>query len=401
MWRSRVGPRRALLLVPTCSSLAHSRLQRRGAEGNEVHLSRRRFPVGLRVLAVAVLAGGCLLLYLRVSPSGVSSLRAIHHTEGELDNSSSLGGYNVLIADRGNNRVLEVTPDKQVIWAYKFALPRKGLGADDAFFADNGRTIIMTLEYYHVIQQIDYQSRRVIWSYGVPGHAGAARGYLNRPDDAYKLPNGDVSVADIKNCRVLEIAPDKSIVRQYGVRGHCGSAMGLLDKPNGDTPLSNGHTLISIIADRRVIELDQSWRPVFTMRLPVHYPSDPQVTKAGNILISDYSVPGKIVEVSRAGEIVWEYGCPSGPGELKKPSLAMELPNGNILSSDDLNHRVIVIEKPSRQIVWQYGVTGRSGEGPDQLRKPDGVDIIMRSPARLAGWNPRAAPGNLASAASP
>src|ERR1700690_746830 len=34
------------------------------------------------------------------------------------DDTSALGGYNVLIADRGNNRLIEVTPDKQIVWEY-------------------------------------------------------------------------------------------------------------------------------------------------------------------------------------------------------------------------------------------------------------------------------------------
>lgn len=290
---------------------------------------------------------------------------------------TALGGYNVLIADRGNNRLLEVTPNKQIIWQYQFNLPQKGLGADDSFFTDNGKSIIVNLEEYHVIQIIDYATKTVTWSYGVAGHPGSAAGYLNTPDDAYKLPNGDITVADIKNCRILEIAPDKSIVRQYGQTGKCGGGSGLLDKPNGDTPLSNGDTLISNIVGKNLVELDSTWKPVFTMPLPVKYPSDPQLTKAGNILISDYSNPGQIVEVSKQGNTVWQFSGQDGDVKLNQPSLAIELPNGNILVNDDLNHRVIVIDKQSKKIVWQYGVTDKPGSADGQLNTPDGLDIIM------------------------
>ncbi len=330
------------------------------------------------IFVACLLTGGSLALLLRATQSDGLPIAFPHHESTSQADSTPLGGYDVLIADRGNNRVIEVTPEKQIVWTYEFALPRRGFGADDAFFADNGRTVIVTLEYFHVIQQIDYRSRRVVWSYGVPGQPGSAPGYLDRPDDAYKLPNGDVTVADIRNCRVLEIAPDKSIVHQYGVTRHCGKTKGLLGKPNGDTPLPNGHTLISNITDRTLVELDRDWQPVFSMRLPVRYPSDPQATRAGNILVSDYSTPGRIVEVSRSGQVVWDYAFPSGPEELRRPSLAIELPGGDILCNDDLNHRVIVIDKHSRQIVWQYGVTGEPGATPGHLNIPDGVDIIKR-----------------------
>lgn len=291
---------------------------------------------------------------------------------------SALGGYNVLIADRGNNRLIEVTPDKKIIWEYDFNLPKPGLGADDSFFTDNGKSVIVNLEEYHILQIIDYATKSVIWSYGVPGTPGHTDGMLNTPDDAYKLPNGDVTVADIKNCRVIEISSDKKIVRQYGQTQVCKNAPDFLNKPNGDTPLPNGHTFISNITGRTLVELDSNWQQVFTMPLPVKYPSDPQLTKAGNILISDYSKPGQIVEVDKQGNIIWQFDGQNGDVKLDHPSLAIELPNGNILANDDLNNRVIVINKQTKQIVWQYGVTGKPGSGQGQLSIPDGMDIIMR-----------------------
>ena len=44
------------------------------------------------------------------------------------------------------------------------------------------------------------------------GIAGSAPGYLDNPDDAYLLKNGDVTVADPKNCRVLVISPQKRVL---------------------------------------------------------------------------------------------------------------------------------------------------------------------------------------------
>ncbi len=288
---------------------------------------------------------------------------------------SALGGYDVLIADRGNNRIVEVTPDKKIVWEYHFDLPHRGLGADDAFFIDGGKAIIVNLEEYHQIEIIDYKTKQVTWSYGHPGQPGSDDGYLNTPDDAYMLANGNIIVADIKNCRVIEIAPDKHIVHQYGVTGVCDNAPGYLNKPNGDTPLTNGHTYISNIVSASLVELDDKWQPVFNMSLPVAYPSDPQPTQAGNILVADYSNPGQLVEVDKQGNVVWQFSGEIGDKHLKQPSLAIELPNGNILCNDDLNHRVIVIDKKTKKIIWQYGITGKPGNGNDQLSIPDGVDI--------------------------
>jgi hypothetical protein len=287
----------------------------------------------------------------------------------------ALGGYNVLIADRGNNRLLLVSPAKTILWTYDFTGLAANAGADDAFFIEGGKRIIASLEHSQVIQIIDVATKQVVWEYGELGKRGSAPGYLNFPDDAYMLPNGDVMVADIRNCRILEIAPDKHIVRQAGVTRRCGSHAPYLYAPNGDTPLPNGHVLITTIDDHSLVELDENWKEIFRMVLTLHYPSDPQMTKTGNFLISDYSRPGAIVELDRKGQVVWSYGA--GEADLlDRPSLAVELPNGNIIANDDLNHRIVVIDKATKRILWQYGVTGVRGTRPGYLHIPDGLDII-------------------------
>ena len=312
------------------------------------------------------------------TPPPAPMLATMQEVDSQPKDTSALGGYDVLIADRGNNRIIEVTPDKKIVWEYTFTGLPPGFGADDSFFTDGGKTVIVNLERYHLIEQIDYQTKKIIWQYGTAGVHGSKPGYLYNPDDAYKLPNGDVVVADIKNCRVLEISPDKQIVHQYGQAGHCSSKAGSLDLPNGDTPLPNGHILISTIVTHSLIELDDQWKPVFTMPFPLKYPSDPQLTQAGNILIAEYEHPGKILEISKQGQVVWEFDG-EGTTTLNKPSLAIELPNGNILANDDFNHRVIVIDKQTKKIIWQYGVTGMPGDGGIQLNIPDGLDIIKHN----------------------
>jgi hypothetical protein len=307
---------------------------------------------------------------LRPSPDSSSSALASLPSDG-----TALGGYNVLIADRGNDRVLLVDSDKKILWQYDISGIPPRLGADDAFFADGGKSVIVNLEHEHVVQIIEIESKRVTWQYGELGKAGSAAGRLNYPDDAYQLSNGDVTVADIRNCRIIEITPDKRILRQAGETGRCGARPPLLASPNGDTPLPNGHVLISTIGDHGLTELDEQWRPAFKMTLPLRYPSDPQLMKDGNFLVADYVRPGRIIEISHDGKIVWEYAA-TGEGGLNRPSLAIELPNGNILANDDLNHRVIVIDKATKKILWQYGVTRVFGASPGYLSIPDGVDII-------------------------
>lgn len=100
----------------------------------------------------------------------------------------------LLIADRANNRLLEVNAAKQIVWTF----PRPGdlrpgqtfLGPDDAFFTPGGRTIITNQEEAQTLGLIDYRGHRLIWRYGHLGVRGSAPGYLNTPDGVDFHPAG-------------------------------------------------------------------------------------------------------------------------------------------------------------------------------------------------------------------
>src|SRR5439155_3429537 len=189
--------------------------------------------------------------------------------------------------------------------------------ADDAFLAQDGKTIVANDEAHQVIDRIDIVSRRVVWQYGHYDRSGSAPGYLHTPDDAYPLANGDIVVADIRNCRVIEISPSKRIVRHWGRSGSCGHHPPVtFDNPNGDTPLPDGGLLVTEIGGSRVVRLSPRGHVVFDIHVPVRYPSDAQLDAMGNVLVVDYGNPGAILKISPRGHVLWRYGPPSGPGRL-------------------------------------------------------------------------------------
>ncbi|MEW5721202.1 MAG: hypothetical protein AB1817_21430, partial [Chloroflexota bacterium] len=218
----------------------------------------------------------------------------------------------LLIADTANNRVIEVNAVKKTVWEFpapasanpdlKFAAP------GDAFFAPGFKSVIVSSEPYHQIAEIDYATRKIVWTFGEWGVAGADSAHLNTPDSALRLPEGRTVVADIRNCRVAIISPAKKIVAQIGKTGQCKNETGLLNKPNGVARLPNGNLLVTEATNRRVSEVDLQGKIVRAITLPViAYPSDAQPTRAGNILVAAYEKPGRILEVDWSGQIVWEY----------------------------------------------------------------------------------------------
>jgi len=284
----------------------------------------------------------------------------------------------VLIADRGNGRILAVSNAGQILWQFprtKADLPKgQAFSADDAFISPDGKTIVANDEFHEVIDRIDIATHRIVWQYGRYNVPGLAPGELHTPDDAYPLENGDIVVADIENCRILEIAPDKAVVRQWGTTGApCHHVAGIqFARPNGDTPLPDGGLLVTEITGSRVVRLAADGSVVFDIKVPVAYPSDAQLDANGNVVVADFSRAGQVVAVDPSGTLLWRYAPTTGDGRLDHPSLATPLPNGLVSINDDFRDRIIVIDPIAGTIVWRYGVNNTHGTAPNYLNTPDG-----------------------------
>jgi DNA-binding beta-propeller fold protein YncE len=287
--------------------------------------------------------------------------------------------YPIVIADRRNNRLIEVAPDKAIVW--EFASPNLAVyrGNDDVFFSPDGSKLVVNEEDNYDMHMIDYDSRSLVWTFGVPDVKGTAKGLFDFPDDAHLLADGKVVAADIRNCRVVFIDPEKqAVIGQWGEPGQCRhDPPNRLDLPNGSTPMDNGDILVTEIRGAWISRITRDGKLVWTAQAPkVRYPSDAFPTRDGQVIVADYSKPGRIVIFDpESGRATWEYAGKTGEAILDHPSLAIELPNGNVVANDDRRHRVVVIDRASRRIVWQYGVTDRAGHAPGYLNEPDGLDV--------------------------
>ena len=303
-------------------------------------------------------------------------------TAGAAGAGSPYFGAKLLVADRGNNRLLLFDDTMKIVWTYPSATsPADPLGfyfPDDAFFVKHGTAIISNQEENETIVQIAYPSGKIVWSYGHPKQPGTAPGYLHEPDDAYLLKDGQISVADAVNCRVLVINADGTVAHQIGTNGVCKhNPPASMGSPNGDTPLANGNLLVSEINGSWISEYTPSGQLVWTVHVPVSYPSDPQQLGPDLYLLADYAKPGGVIEFTREGQITWRYQVASGPGELNHPSLAEELPSGVIMINDDYANRMVALDPVTSALVWQYGVTNTAGTATGMLNTPDGFDILM------------------------
>ncbi|HEX6490004.1 MAG TPA: hypothetical protein VF002_01370, partial [Gaiellaceae bacterium] len=302
-----------------------SRLKRRVRQ-RAIKRRRRFLALGLALL-LAIIVGAIVSLTAPGSKHAAKTRRSTRPARPR--GPAPLLPGDLLIADRGNNRILLVNEQKHVLWRY----PRPGQPLampfrfdDDAFFADGFTKIISNQEDQHTIQVFSFPQGRLLWSYGHVNVRGSAPGYLNTPDDAYLLPNGLRTVADAYNCRILYLSAAGRIVRQYGATGACTHAPPRAFGPvNGGTPLRDGGILVSEIPGSWIDNIGPQGRLRFAVQAPIAYPSDPQPVGKNRILVADYTRPGQIIVMTTKGQVVWRYGPRFGPGELDHPSLALRI----------------------------------------------------------------------------
>lgn len=319
---------------------------------------------------------------LAASPASIPAYNAAAGRAG-------LPGY-LLIADRGNNRVLVVDPQGQVVWRYPtaadLAAGRRLRFNDDTFVAPGGQSLIANEEDNGAIVSIGIADHSLRVLFGQPGVKGGGPSHLNYPDDAYALADGSFTVADAYNCRILFVRSAR-IVRQYGHSGVCRhDPPGYFGAVNGDTPTPDGGVLVSEIPGHWVDSIAADGTLRYAIKAPASYPSDPQPLPHDEVLLADYASPGQVLVMDRSGHVLWRYGPASGPGRLDHPSLALELPNGDIAVNDDYRHRVVIIDPRLGRIVWQYGHADQPGTGPGYLNTPDGMDFIPSGPGGQIDW---------------
>src|SRR4030095_1873065 len=80
--------------------------------------------------------------------------------------------YPIVIADCRNNRLLEVTPEKRIVWEFPSPALGSYRGNEDVNFSPDGRLLAVSGEDNYRIHFVDYDKRALVWSFGVPDVKG-------------------------------------------------------------------------------------------------------------------------------------------------------------------------------------------------------------------------------------
>jgi hypothetical protein len=149
----------------------------------------------------------------------------------QLNNPNSaelLTNGHILIADESNNRVIEVTRSKQIVWQY--GDPNDTTILNGAAFASrlsNGHTLISDSGNNRSVEVS--KAKVVVWSYVTNTRPHSVAAPL--PTRAVRLDNGQTLISDQFNHQVISVDRRGNIVWSYGRIAVSGNGPGRLYGP--------------------------------------------------------------------------------------------------------------------------------------------------------------------------
>jgi len=323
-------------------------------------------------------------------PASDTTTSTPHATGGTKPTPKTVG--NILIADRLNNRVIELSKDGKIVWSFGTGGASPGpdaiVGPTDAERIPGAQTLICAAGVsagttgYPENGVVDSRvvivdsAGRITWQYGKLGVVGSGSSQLNMPAQAtYLHAGGTILITDRGNDRVILVNRAKQILWQYGKTGVRGHGANRLNRPSSAILLKSGNLMITDTGNNRVIEVTSRKKVVWSYgsrkaTRTLHSPMFASRPDDGNTLISD-SLNNRIVEVSKGRRVVWNYATDSRAGSVKlpAPTHAVRLKDGGTLISDQFNDQVIVVSK-EKKVVWSYGSIGVAGHAAGQLNAP-------------------------------
>jgi hypothetical protein len=218
---------------------------------------------------------------------------------------------NVLVSQ--NNRAREITRDGNEIWGYALSPENKELGTVERLA--NGNTLTVERGPKPRLLEVGPDGKIAV---EVPLQPETDNAHM-QTRQARKLVNGNYLVPHLLAFAVKEYAPNGTIVRTFKTDLEELGGRKAEVWPFTAIRLANGNTLVTLTHGNRVVEFDAEGKVAWSLdntkaggRLAD--PCGGQRLANGNTIICSYGQkdPAKprIFEVTRGGEVVWEFFHP-------------------------------------------------------------------------------------------
>lgn len=181
--------------------------------------------------------------------------------------------------------------------------------------------------------------------------------------DIHLLPNGNL-LLHTGPATVTEMTPAKEVVWRYEARP-AGANKGRVEV-HAFQRLPDGTTMVAESGNRRVVEVDRAGKVVREVPLTVKRPDAHRDTRmvrklAGGTYLVCQEGDGVVREYDPAGKVVWEYaldlaGRKASPGHGPEGHGtdvygAVRLANGNTVIAGGNNNRVVEVDRAGK-VVW-------------------------------------------------
>ncbi len=212
-----------------------------------------------------------------------------------------------------------------------------------------------------VVKVLDAQTLAVI---GVIG-----RGELDAPHDVAFDAAGNLLVADTGNDRIAIYAVDGAAATYAGeLRGDLASPEGVAPGPGGRVYVTNaGRHSVVAFSDGEVVFRAGSRGGGENEYVRPH---DIHVGAGGSVYVAD---PGNDRIQILTPELQFMASLGGAPYDFDEPKYLAFDARGWLYVADEDNNRIKILDA-ERQLVAVIG-TGESGDGPDRLDRPEGVEV--------------------------
>jgi DNA-binding beta-propeller fold protein YncE len=315
-----------------------------------------------------------------------------------------------LISDSENRRVIEVNPEREIVWHFDTGIEKASGGAfsfvpNRVIRMGNGNTVVFSpqyvievtrllrplylFQYAHMPKAPDYEGQRQESEKIVPLSTKPSANHINelarQAAQTYvttkaNLTDLELPLVDKQENRVYIVNRQKVVTWRFG-EGNPRNPQ-YLERPQHAelSPREDSHVLITDTDRHRVIKIYRPTKEILwqygetgvmgSRPGQLGHPRSAVTTPDNTILITDqYS--GRVLEVSEFKQIIWSFGgWDTGVNPLNAPYYAEKTPDDTVLITDWSNHYVIEVNREG-EIVWQYGTLKNPGSGAHQLMYPE------------------------------
>jgi len=272
--------------------------------------------------------------------------------------------HDFFYAGEDKSRKMYIISKGKVIWSY---IDTTGKGEiSDAVLMANGNVLFA---YQFGITLIN-RNKQVLWNYDTPKGFETHTAQLIGDDHVIFIQNGNPAKVMVMNIHDNTITKEFVIPANSSVHGQVRHAR----------LTAAGTYLVAHMDLGKICEYDTDGKQLLSINFPGVWSAVP--LKNGNFLATNNS--NLVKEITRSGEVVWEYKLDQIPGyKIRNPQISVRLNNGNTLinswvnkwdsKSDASNASVQAIEvTPDKKIVWAL----RSWDDPIALGPSTTIQLL-------------------------